>query len=205
MRRRCFILVGLAAFSRELLYAAKFPEYPVKAAKEYPGAITVEGLIVGVTPMADPDEQQRYFGLNFSKNNFLPVLVVVENGSTADSFILNRELIAIYAGEEEQAGPGHSDLGNPSKTARRVELASAVTLSIAAGVVASVMMMKAADIKQNLIKKELRSSTLSPGQKCGGFVFVPIPSDLEKRAHLRMRVQAMKIGSERPSDFEFPI
>jgi hypothetical protein len=104
-----------------------------------------------------------------------------------------------------QAKPGHSELGNPSKAARRVELASAVTLSIAAGVVASVMLMKAADIKQNLIKKELRSSTLPPGQKCGGFVFVPIPPDPEKRAHLRIRVQAMRIGSEQPSDFEFPI
>lgn len=205
MRRRSFIMLGLTAISRGFLYAVKFPEYPVKAAKEYPGAITIEGLTVGVQPIADPDEQHQFFGLNFSKNNFLPVLVVVENGSAADSFILNRELIGIYAGEEEQAGPGHSELGNPSKTARRLEVASAVTLSIGAAVVASVMMMKAADIKQNLIKKELRSSTLPPGQRSGGFVFVPLPPDPEKRAHLRMRVQAMKIGSEQPSDFVFPI
>ncbi len=204
MRRRSFIILGLTAFSRDFLYAAKFPDYPFKAAKDYPGAITNEGLTVGVKPMADPEEQHQYFGLNFSKNNFLPVLMVVENSSTADSFILNRELIGIYAGEEEQARSGHSQLGN-SKTARRVELASAVTLSIAASIVASVMMMKAADIKQNLIKKELRSSTLPPGQVCRGFVFVPMPSDPERRAHLRMRVQAMKIGSEQPSDFEFPI
>jgi hypothetical protein len=190
MRRRSFILLGLAAVSRGFLYAAKFPEFPVKAAKEYPGAITIEGLTIGVRPIADPDEQHQYFGLNFS---------------TADSFIFNRELIGIYAGEEEQAGPGHSELGNPSKTARRLEVASAVTLSIGAAVVASVMMMKAADIKQNLIKKELRSSTLPPGQRSGGFVFVPLPPDPEKRAHLRMRVQAMKIGSEQPSDFVFPI
>jgi hypothetical protein len=76
MRRRSFIVLGLTALSRDLLYAAKFPEYPVKAAKEYPGAITIEGLTVGVRPTADPDEQHEYFGLNFSKNNFLPVLVV---------------------------------------------------------------------------------------------------------------------------------
>jgi hypothetical protein len=204
MRRRDFLILGSMAFLPRVLYAVKFPEYPTKPAKEYPGAITIAGLAVGVEPLADPAAQKQYFGVNFSKNGFLPVFVVVENGSLVDSFILSRELIGLYAGDEEESKSGQAVSGR-SKTGENLALASFITGSIGGLLIASHLMVKATEVKQNLIKKELRSATLSPGQMNRGFVYVPLPSDPGKLTHLRMRVRAMKVGSDQPTDFEFPI
>jgi hypothetical protein len=204
MRRRDCLLLGAMAFVPRLAYAINFPEYPAKAAKDYPGSSAIDGVMVAVEPLTDPAGQKRYFKVDFAKNGFLPVFVVVENGSAEGSFILKREDIGAYAGDQQESQPGQV-LSGRSKTGENLALASAIALSPAGMVISGILMIRATEVRQNLIKKDLRSSTLSPGQSTRGFVFIPLPSDPEKRKHLRMRVRVVKLGSDQPIDFEFPI
>src|ERR1035437_6481559 len=195
MRRRHFLLLGSMAFVPRILYAANFPEYPAKPEKEYRGASTIAGVTVGVEPLSDPAAQKQYFKVDFAKKNFLPVFVVVEDGSPADDFILKREDIGVYAGDEEESKSGQVVSGR-SKTGENVALASAIVMSPAGFIVAGILMVRATEIRQNIIKKELRSSTLSPGQANRGFVYVPLPPEPEKLKHLRLLVRVMKVGSD---------
>jgi hypothetical protein len=204
MRMHHYLLLGLLAFLPQFLYAANFPEYPAKAAREYPGAQTIAGVTVGIEPLSDPAAQKHYFKEDFGKSNFLPVFVVVEDASSSDSFILKRDDIGVYAEEEKMSKSGQAASGR-SKTGENIALVSGIALSPAGMYVAGYLRAKAADIRQNVIKKELRSSTLSPGQKDQGFVYLPLPADPEKRKNLRMRVRVMKVGSDESIDFEFPI
>jgi hypothetical protein len=191
------------AFLPKAVYAVNFQDFPARAAKDFAGASTTGGVTVGVEPVTESDTQKQYFKVDFSKRNLLPVFVVIENGSQY-SFILRREDIGVFAGTEQEATSGQLASGR-SKTGEDIMLASAIAGSIGGMVIASMLMVKATEIRQNMIKKELRSSTLSPGQQSRGFVYVPLPSDPAKLAHLRMRVRLMKIGSDQPLDFNFPI
>ena len=204
MRKRGCLSIGLMAVLSMPLYAINFPEYPAKPAKDYPGALTIAGVTVGVEPLANPAGQKQYFNVDFSKKGFLPVFVVVENASPDESFILKREDIGVYAAGEEQSNSGEVVSGR-SKTGENLGLASSIVLSVPGMLIAAHLIVKATEVRQNLIKKELRSSTLSPSQVNRGFVYVPLPADPGKLAHLRMRVRLMKAGSDQPTDFEFPI
>lgn len=204
MRRLEWLLILFMAFLPKVLFAADFPEYPAKAAKEYSGAITIAGLTVGVEPLADPAAQKRYFGANLSEKGFLPVFMVIENGSPGESFILMREDVGTYVGGEQEPTSGEVVSGR-SRFGEDYMLLSAITLSIGGMAIASHFMAKATQVRQNVIKKELRSSTLSPSQMNRGFVYVALPPDPAKRRYLRMRVRVTKVGTDQPIDFEFPI
>jgi hypothetical protein len=204
MRWHQYLLLGLIVFLPRFLCAGKFPEYPAKGAKEYPGAQTTAGVTIGIEPLPDTAAQKQYFKMDFAKKNLLPVFLVVENASSGDRFIVKQNDIGIYAGEEQLSGSGQVASGR-SKTGETIAPVVELGMSLPGMVVAGFLMARAADIRQNVIKKEFRSSTLSPGQKDQGFVYLPLPADPEKRKHLRMRVRVMKVGSEEPIDFEFPI
>jgi len=204
MLRHCYVVLALTAFLPPSLYAAKFPEYPAKAAKEYPGAQTIAGVTVGIEPLKDLEDQKHYFKEDFGKNNFLPVFVVVENASAGDRIIVKHDDIGVYAGEEKLAKSRPVASGR-STAGEAIAPVVEISLSLGGMAVAGYLMARAADIRQNVVKKELRSSTLSAGQKDQGFVYLPLPSDPERRKHLQMRVRVIKVGSDQPIDFEFPL
>jgi hypothetical protein len=204
MRPHCYFVLALMALLPPFLCAASFPEYPAKTAKEYPGAQTIAGVTVGIEPLSDPAGQKHYFKEDFLKSNFLPVFVVVENASSGDRIIVKHDDIGVYAGEEKLAKSGPVASGR-STTGEAIAPVVEIGLSLPGMVVAGFLMARAADIRQNVVKKELRSSTLSPGQKDQGFVYLPLPKDPERRKHLRMRVRVMKVGSDEPIDFEFSL
>jgi hypothetical protein len=202
-RRKCLYLV-VSTLIPTTLFAVDFADYPSKPVKSYSAAVTVDGLVVGVEPVTDSNLQQKYFHLDFAKRGYLPVFVVLENQSSADSFILKREEIGVFVGGGEKTSGGDIASGR-SKGGEKVMLASALAGSIAGALVAMHMMVKATEIRQNVIKKELRSLTLSPGESSRGFVYIPLPKGSEEVGPLRMRVRVNRVGGDEPIDLELSI
>ena len=202
-RRKCFYLIASTLIA-PTLYAIDFADYPSRPAKSYSGAITAGGLVVGVDPVTDPNIQKKYFRLDFAKKSYLLVFVVLENQSSTDSFILKREEIGVYVSGELKMNAGDVASGR-SKGGEKLMLASSLALSTAGALVAMHMMVRATEIRQNVIKKELRSQTLSPGQSNRGFVYVPLPKGSEEVGSLRIRVRVNRVGGDEPIDLQFLI
>jgi hypothetical protein len=171
------------------VYAAqKFPDYPVRPAGDY--AVTAEraGLIIGVQPVEDPKEQKTYFHTELTPKGFIPVFIVMLNGSSGDSFLFDKTGITY--------GPVDSNLlSTPKARPNRVE---SILLG---GVFAGQAISNASEVQQNILKKELQSTTLSPGASVHGFLYVPVPeqSRLQDKTHppqkLHLRVPITRASS----------
>ncbi len=148
--------------------AASFPEYPVKPVAGYDGVVTKSGLAVAVVPVEDPEDQHKYFGMDLKSKGYVPVLLVIENQTSGDSFLLGKEgLMYSPAG---RSGSALADPSRPSKTDKALVVTSYFGVY---GIMASAMASKSKVLRQNILKSELQSTTLSPGTSAHGFIFVP--------------------------------
>jgi len=149
-----------------------FPDYPVRPAGEYANKVAKPGLIVAIEPVEDPEQQKTYFNSHLSSSKgILPVFIVIQNTSATDSFLFDRSAIGL-GDTGEVAGKG------ARKTASLLSSGGLVDLSLVNDV---------SDVRENLMKKEVRSKTLSPGASVNGFVYVPVPTDgSRKKIHLQV-------------------
>lgn len=180
MQKFVVLIVFLGLLSLPLVqpvYAAdKYPDYPVRPAGEY--AVTAEkgGLIIGVEPVEDLKDQKTYFKMELTPEGFLPVFIVIQNGSSVDSFLLDKANIQ-SAGVSNKSTP---DVG-PS---------GAVALA-PFGVIAWSRSLRA---QQNFMKKALASQTLSPGTSAHGFLYIPVPTK-GPREKIHLQVPISKSGT----------
>ena len=85
------------------IYAAhNFPDYPVKAAADYAVKVERFGLTIGDEPVEDLKDQKTYFDMELTPRGLLPVFVVMQNGSSRDSFIFQRANVE-HAGVPDQS------------------------------------------------------------------------------------------------------
>jgi hypothetical protein len=148
--------------------AASFPEYPVKSATEYANVVKKLGLAVAVIPMEDPQDQHKYFGMDLQSRGYVPVFLVIENQTSTDSFLLGKEGL-MYS----PAGRSASTLANPARSSKADKALVVAQVVPYYGFLAAVMVSKSRELRLNILKRELQSTTLSPGTSAHGFVFVP--------------------------------
>ena len=164
MRRKCLFLFTMVISC----VAASFPEYPVKPVTEYANVVTKSGLAAAALPMEDPRDQLKYFGIDFKSRGYVPVLLVLENQTATDSFLLGKEGL-MYS----PAGHSGSALANPSRPSREDKTLAVASYLPYYGIMAAAMASKYKELRQNVLKSELQSTTISPGTSAHGFIFVP--------------------------------
>lgn len=149
--------------------AASFPDYPFKPATEYSKVIAKSGLAVAAIPMDDPEEQRKYFGMEMRSKGYVPVFLVIENQASTDGLLLRKEGLTY-----SPAGRSGSTLANPA-TAGRADKAVAIAEAVPTmfSIMATFIVSKSRELRQNILKRELQSATLSQGASVHGFVFVP--------------------------------
>src|SRR5262245_60511405 len=76
--------------------AQRFPEYQVRLASEYPSCQTKNEISIAIEPVNDEEKQKTHLGTKLSPHGFLPVLVVLENGSSSSSVLLHRALVTYH-------------------------------------------------------------------------------------------------------------
>jgi hypothetical protein len=155
--------------------AGQYADYQPLAASGYPSFQEQQGIRLAVVPLFDRSSQKRYFGLNLLAQGFLPVYVVIENHANAQSAILLRDRIVCKLDDSPPVSqdPQHPR-PVPSDSAQAMALLAVQTLNIAGMLNAMSIGSSISNARMNLMKKELRSQTFSPGKSGGGFVFVPV-------------------------------
>jgi len=156
-----------------------FPDYPVRPAGEYANKVATAGLIVAVEPVETPDEQKTYFDSRLSSKGILPVFIVIQNTSATAAYLFDGSAIGL--GEAaELTGKG------ARKTASRLGSGGLVDLTL---------LKELSDVRENLMKKQVRSKTLAPGSSVHGFVYVPVPTDAaRKQIHLQVPLTSTQSG-----------
>jgi len=171
--------------------AASFPEYPVKPAREYPTAIEKSGLVVAVVPVEDRKDQRTYFGIDLRSKGFIPILLVIENRTSQESFLLNKEdLMYSPSGRSESALPNPA---HPSRADKAVAIVGAVPMY---AFVATIAAARSKDLRQHLLRTELQSATLSPGVSVHGFIFVREQGGYSSRQKIQLTLPFRRSGSD---------
>jgi hypothetical protein len=179
------------------LAAATFPDYPVRPAGEYALTAQKAGFIVGIQPVEDPVDQKTYFNAELGASSIIPVFVVVENRSSADSLLFDKTGIR-YAQTEVGA------LSTPdvhSKAGEEIFRSAQFFGNAIGGVIGGTMISKAANIQQNIVKKEIQSKTLSLGTSVHGFLYVTVPT----AGRQKKRVSAPTAGPRSRIHLQIPL
>src|SRR5581483_12233409 len=72
-----------------------FPDYPVRPASEYANKVTKTNLIVAVETVEDQEKQKIYFNSHLSSKGILPVLIVIQNTSSTDTYLVDKSSIGL--------------------------------------------------------------------------------------------------------------
>ena len=148
-----------------------FPDYPVRPTGEYANKVAKANLIVAVEPVEDPEQQKTYFNSHLSSKGILPVFIVIQNTSATDTYLFDKSAVGL--GDAAQV---------TDKGARKT-----ASLLGSGGLVDLTLVTNATQVRENMMKKEVRSKTLSPGSSVYGFVYVPVPTDApRKKVHLEV-------------------
>ncbi len=160
----------------------KFPAYPARSASDYSSCQTQKGIRVAIEPVSEGDQQKKYFRTKFDSQGFLPILVVLENGSGGSSLLLRRDLVTYHLKDQQVTFNSGAAPSARSKGGERAALGAGVALATtsAMGVALPLMFIGlkmiagASEVKQNILVKELRSQTIPPGKSGSGFLYVPV-------------------------------
>lgn len=173
---RAKFVAGICALAALLMsqssYASHhFPEYPVRPAGEYAHKVSKAGLIVAVEPVEDPEQQKKYFNSRLSSKGILPVFIVIQNTSPSQAYLFDRSAVAL------------ADIAAISGKRER----KTASLLNSGGLIDLTLTTDATQVRENLMKKEVRSTTLLPGSSLRGFIYVPVPTDTpRKKMHLQV-------------------
>jgi hypothetical protein len=165
-------VISLAA----LLHASQaFPDYPVRPVAEYRIRAEKADITVAVEAVEDVKDQKTYFDTELTSKGYIPVFVVIHNGSKDSSFIFDKTKVTYNS-----TAVGNSALKQSSKggVAIATVAASAMLLSPIYGpaiFLGTAKLASASRIQQNYLSKDLKSKTLSPGGDTHGFMYIQVP------------------------------
>jgi hypothetical protein len=179
MARRKTYGLTLCLFPTLLLQSAnaatRFADYPGRTASECAAKAESGGVVIGVQPIEDSNEQRTYFGMDLTAKGFIPVYVVLESTSSAHSYILEKTAIKLGTGSAVGSVPPTSLGAGKTAAIDTGAIASSAFVPFVGAIFAMVAFNKADALRQNFIIKELQSSTISPGRSVRGFLYVPVP------------------------------
>lgn len=182
------------------LLASEFPAYPIQSADQCNLKSSKGGLRVGLTALESKKEQKTYLGTHLTRKGWVPVFVVLENESANSSFFVRMEDVSFSSLEETEATSASATASVKSPAGKTAILGR----SLPALFVGMDVMAGASKIRQNIVRKQLRSLTLSPGKKSSGFLYVPIPDSKSKeRGALKLLIRAQPTDAEQFLEYEF--
>ncbi len=167
------------------------------------------GVVVGIRPITDKREIEDIFKVNLLDKGLLPILVVVENQSASDSFIIAKDKVYVL---NEATGTTSSSQRKKVTSGGGEALEITGGLLVAAGslVAAPLLftgMQKASNasvIEFNLADKEFYSWTLGPGEKAKGFVYFQFSKDSPPSGNYHVVVEVKNPATGETTAFDFP-
>jgi hypothetical protein len=164
------------------VYAAStFPAYPGRPANAYAVSTQTDGLTIGLETVEDPRAQETYFHTPLTPKGFVPVFVVIQNGSNEDSFLFDKTKVTY--------GPTDSGVSTPKEGSKAGQSLAAAAVPFVGLFAAIKIISNASQVQQNFLKKEIQSTTLSPGASAHGFLYIQVPKNAPRqKIHLRVPI-----------------
>lgn len=182
----------------------KVTEFKTESAASYALHQEREGLLVAVKPLLDAKAVREVFKVNLLEKGLVPVLVVAENRSSAGSFQLLKEGIAVLNETGESAGTVERKGVASGKVGTGFATVGAAVGSAPLLIAGLKMASNASVIQHNLAAKEFYSRTLGPGQTARGYVYFQFAGDNPPAGALRVVVQARNSATGTTTAFDFP-
>jgi hypothetical protein len=170
-----------------------FPDYPRKQAKECRVLAEKSGIVIGLEPVESVQTQRTYFGVDLAKKGFVPVFVVIENGTRSDSLIFDKSRVTY--------GDAASALAAPRTGTGAGKALALSAIPLIGGFAGTQAIADAAQIQHNLMKKEVQSTTISPGKSVHGFLYIPGTSK-SSREKITLRIPISKAGTDEDLDLD---
>jgi hypothetical protein len=189
----------------------QLPDYQAQSIERYQTLQIQDGLAVAIHPLTRKEETKQYFGTDLSAANIPAEFVMAENRNTTSSYLVAKDQFALQTGEAS-AGQDTRLQQHGSETTAVAGMAV-----MAAGVIVTPLLIAAlpimfagmkqisdADvIKHNFATKELRTSTLSPGEMIQGFVYFKLPEEEVATQQWHIRLQVRDLRNQEAKHFDF--
>ncbi len=166
MRNRLVAMIaGIAMFTPPAPVSAgpKFAPYPERKVTDCAVRADKGDISVGAQAVEDTKDQKVYFATEMTEKGYLPVYVVIENRSVADSYLFDKSNVAM------------ADASAGAVSEARSKTGEKFAMFGVGGIFAMRAITSATAVQENLLKNEIQSKTLSPGVSVKGFLYIPIP------------------------------
>ncbi len=174
---------------------------------------TKDNLSVSINPITDSVESKKYFGRDILSSGVLAVHILIENLSSSNNYIFEKDKIVFEEGGE-LASETHDSADNEIRENEQAAiskqgiwlgvslLVTPLALPLYFSGLSDVRNLNA--VKQNMIIKELRTKILHAGESIQGFVYFSIKTDALKKVNSnRLDVPYVRIGKSKPGLFQF--
>lgn len=199
----CAFLICILLF--QACSTLKVQDYPKGTTTSTAKAITLKNLSIATKPITDKDELDNYFGTNLLELGIVPIYVISENKSSEASFVISKDGVLLKSTANDiTQGVKTDDQSATGKTLGIVG-ASSFILTPVGGLFVGLPMIyygsklksDAVIIKQNIVKKQLQTRTVSPGKTVDGFVYFQFPDreSINRLSEFSISIEILEIGS----------
>jgi hypothetical protein len=190
------------------------PEIPVGQVEEYAHYQEKGGLAVAMESLSDSAELREYFGDDLLEKDLLPILVVAQNKSSEETYLISAEGVSIDSGPDQGGDTNASE-----KVASSVEARDAAYEKdyggIRAAIVSPILLPVAfvdwgpsehsKSVQHNIVSKALGRKSLSPGQSHAGCVYLRLPPGQSDGKATHMVLVAERLMGGEPLRFSIPV
>jgi hypothetical protein len=161
------------------------PDYPSRPIDAARFVAVLDEIAVAVHPITDPAESDRYFGVNLLQSGILALCVTIENRSRETIVLIDpADIMLAQAGTARTSGPHGQGLraaGTVAVGVGATGLGAALLFPPAIVAAAPLVLVgakassDAKAISYNAELKQLRATTLAPGDRAQGFIYYGLP------------------------------
>ena len=196
------------------------PDYAVAPIEKYPDSQTINGLTVAIHVLNDPEESEKYFGVDFNKTELLPVLILVNNQRSEKSFVMEKEKIVLLSGQallnqqkkDIQTASDMETSGMQTSGSASAAFGAGIFFFTPLAIVALPALVSGAnktcnaqEIKRNMLENEFQTATVSMGKSTHGFVYFQRPDEKDQKDNLFLKIDINNLTEKSQEQFVFEI
>lgn len=196
IRSVTFLCVCMTKFLLAGCSTVKILEYTASSFEEQRWSGSTDELELALTPLNSKQDIKKYFGTNLVAKGILPIYVIVRNVSADNAYIIPADSFQLVKPSSRSGNIG-SDL-DESNFRTVTSMAGAVLVSPVLLIAGANLAANERIIEHNFERKKFTTDTLRPGQEASGFLYFPIPDEVEKGDRWRLALMAKEFtGGEK--------
>jgi hypothetical protein len=190
----------------------KLPDYPTQSPSSYPYSQVKDGLAIGIKPLTDAQESEKYFDTDLLSRGVLAIFVSAENRESAKNFLLLKDRFTLQTAlKDELRVSGREQVNSRGlNTVENIMTGGAIlTLNTFAGLpfwpIAWGIHAHEERVKTKFVNEELQDKTISSGEETHGFVYFRRPQGFPGPGHWILHLEVQDINTQEVKVFDFTL